>query len=69
MSYTYDRSPSGDILRVSRCDEGHVTLVVTDKAGNHAAPVCIAPGDVAEVISEMQAWAGLDAPSAMRHPG
>ena len=69
MSYTYSRSPSGDILRVSRCDEGHLTLVVTDGLGLHAAPICIAPGDVAEVTAEMQAWAAPDAPSAMRHPG
>jgi hypothetical protein len=68
MAYTYDRSPGGGILHVSRCDEGHLTLITVDGRGNRSVPICIAAGDVAEVTGEMHAWAGGDAPAAMRHP-
>ena len=68
MAYTYDRSPSGDILHVSRCHDGHLTLIVVDKDSHSARPVCIAAADVAEVLGEMQAWAAGDSPTAMPHP-
>lgn len=68
MSYTYARSPSGDILRVSRCHDGHLVLTVTSASGRTIVPVCIAQEDVAEVIGEMQSWGAPDATSAMPHP-
>lgn len=55
--YTYDTSPSGDKLRITRCDEGHVQLVVQSGFGDSAIPICIAASDAAEVAAEIVAWA------------
>jgi hypothetical protein len=68
MATTYDRSPSGDLLHISRCGDGHLTLIIADAAGKSAKPVCIDPDDLPWVLAEMQAWAAVDAPSAMPHP-
>jgi hypothetical protein len=54
MSYTYDKSPSGDKLTITRCDEGHLQLLVTSGVGQKlTTPVCIAPDDMPEVMREM----------------
>jgi len=53
MPYKYE-SKRGDRLTVSRCDNGHVLLVVTSAGGNSSL-VCIEPADVAEVTAEMHA--------------
>lgn len=56
MAYTYDRSPSGDTLHITRCEQGHVQLIVTSGVGGTTVPVCIAPADLEEVVSQIQAW-------------
>jgi hypothetical protein len=60
MPYIYDRSPGGDRLSVTRCEE-HGGLIVTGHAADDsmALPVCVAPLDVPEVLHEMASWAGL----------
>lgn len=57
MAYTYDRSPSGDTLHITRCDEGHLQLIVSSGIGSATVPVCIDTADLPEVMDEMVRWA------------
>jgi hypothetical protein len=56
MAYTYHSKASGDTLRITRCDEGHVQLIVSSGIGTMTVPVCIEDADVDEVTAQMQAW-------------
>jgi hypothetical protein len=60
MAYIYDKSPGGDKLSVTGCEQ-HGGIIVTAHAasGKTAVPVCIAAEDVTEVMRQMAAWAGL----------
>lgn len=60
MAYEYDKSPGGDRLTVTSCEQ-HDGIIVTahSASGKTAVPVCIAGDDVREVAREMLAWAGL----------
>jgi hypothetical protein len=61
MPYTYDRSPGGDKLSVTGCDEhGGIIITAHSAAGSAAVPVCIAPADLAEVTEEMHAWGQVE---------
>ncbi|HUY46491.1 MAG TPA: hypothetical protein VMV92_12275 [Streptosporangiaceae bacterium] len=44
-------------LAITRCDEGHLQLIVASGVGEASVPVCIEKADVAGVIREMQMWA------------
>lgn len=57
MAYTYDRSPGGDRLTITGCDEHGGILAIAQVAnGSFCIPVCIPPGDLEEVIAEMRGW-------------
>jgi hypothetical protein len=56
MAYTYEKSPGGDKVSITGCDEhGGVILVAHSADGILAVPVCIAPEDLEEV-REMREW-------------
>jgi hypothetical protein len=58
MVYTYERSPGGDQLSITGCDEhGGIILTAHSFSGKSAVPVCIAPEDLDEVIEQMKGWA------------
>ena len=60
MAYTYDKSPGGSQLSVTRCEDHEGILVIARfRDGTTGVPVCIAAEDVPEVMREMAAWAGL----------
>jgi len=56
MDYTYDKSPGGDELVITGCDEhGGIILVSRDKRGVGTS-VCIAPEHIEEVVGQMRGW-------------
>jgi hypothetical protein len=60
MSYIYDKSPGGDKLSVTGCEQhGGIIMTAHAASGKTAVPVCIPAEHVPEVMREMAAWAGL----------
>lgn len=63
MGYTYKSAVSGtrtdaDRLFVTRCDDGHLQMVVT--SGSQTGLICVKPEDAAEVAGEMLSYARVD---------
>ena len=54
MAWMYDKSPGGDRLSVSGCDEhGGIIVTAHSFSGKTAVPVCIPEADVGEVMDAM----------------